>query len=239
MCTRFILERAAAQAGFARLGLEALAAAVDSAVESFNILPGTRLAAVRASHEFFSPHWGFRAPAADPARSLLVNARSETLAERPAFRDAFRLRRCLIPATGFYEWEKRGAGRLPWLFRLADSAPFAFAGLWQPGSASDPTADPDAVMVTTAANSIVGRLHDRMPVMLTNSTACETWLDPRASPNALAALFIPLSDAALQATPVSPRINQPAFNSPACLTPAVHGLAPRSANDAAPEFDFS
>jgi putative SOS response-associated peptidase YedK len=235
MCTRFILERAAAQAGFARLGLEALSAAVASAIESFNIPPGTRLTAVRASNEFFSPHWGFRAPATDPARSLLVNARSETLAERPAFRDAFRLRRCLIPATGFYEWEKRGAGRLPWLFRLADSAPFAFAGLWSPASETET----DAVMVTTAANSTVGRLHDRMPVMLTNSAACETWLDPRASTDALAALFIPLSAAALHATPVSPRINQPAFNSPACLTPAVHGLAPRSTNDSAPEFDFS
>ena len=111
MCTRFVLEIPAAEAGFKKFGLDVLASAVAKAMSRFNIAPGTDLLALRAGDKprtarVFTPRWGF-VPANSSLPSLggpLTNARAETLAQKPTFRDAFRRRRCLIPATGFYEW---------------------------------------------------------------------------------------------------------------------------------------
>lgn len=239
MCTRFLLERGAAEAGFRRLGLEVLAAAVVAATERFNIAPGTPLTALRAGERagtarVFEPCWGFRAArgaAASGGGSLLVNARGETAAEKPSFREAWRRRRCLVPATGFYEWEKRGRARLPWLFRRREGAPFVFAGLWEPRAEGGAA----AVIVTTVANALLARVHDRMPVMLTGAEACRAWLDPRTEEAALAALVAPLDAAEMEARPVSPRMNRAEFDSPECMRPAEHGLAARD-EDGTPEL---
>jgi putative SOS response-associated peptidase YedK len=234
MCTRFLLEGAAAEAGFKKLGLDALAAAVSRAMDRFNIAPGTDLLALRAGEKPrtarpFTPRWGFHAPGSPPSAPgpLLVNARSETLPQKASFREAFRLRRCLVPATGFYEWEKRGRARLPWLFRRLGATPFAFAALWEPAADGPPA----AVLVTTTANTLLARIHDRMPALLTDAESCRAWLDPHADENALSALLCPLPADTLIATPVSPRINRPDFDSPECLRPVVHGLAPSDEND--------
>lgn len=228
MCTRFLLDGQTSRAGFARLGLPALAAAATAAADRYNIGPAATLAAVRhPATSPFSARWGFR-PAWENSGSLLLNARCETLTEKPSFRDSFHRRRCLVPATGFYEWEKRGRARLPWVFRLAPAAPaapppaFAFAALWSPETETD-----SLVLVTTAANSLLARIHDRMPVLLRDAAACLAWLDPDATPADLAPLFIPPPADALQATPVSPRLNHLDFEGPACIAPATHGLAPR------------
>lgn len=227
MCTRFLLERGDAAAGFKKLGLDALAAVVAKAIDRFNIAPGTELLALRAGDKpgtarAFAPRWGFRpARAAGDGAPLLVNARAETLAQKPSFREAFRRRRCLVPATGFYEWEKRGRARLPWLFRRADALPFAFAALWEPNADGEPA----AVLVTTAANALLAPIHDRMPVLLTDAEACRAWLDSQTAEAALGKLLAPRPAAEWTATPVSPRMNRAGLDSPACVRAAAHGLA--------------
>jgi putative SOS response-associated peptidase YedK len=233
MCTRFLLERGAAEAGFKKLGLDALAAAVAKAIDRFNIAPGTELLALRVGERpgtarAFAPRWGFRsARAAEDGAPLLVNARAETLAQKPTFREALRRRRCLVPATGFYEWEKRGRARLPWLFRRADGGPFAFAALWEP--VGENTAA--LVLVTTEANALLSPIHDRMPALLPSAEACRAWLNPRTDDPTLGKLLAPRPADELTATPVSPRVNQPDFDSPECVRPSVHGLAARSRDD--------
>ena len=240
MCTRFLLERAAAEAGFKKLGLDSLASAVAKAMDRFNIAPGTKLLAVRAGEKprtarVFTPRWGFAAsppPSSGSSLlapgSLLTNARAETLAQKPSFREAFRHRRCLIPATGFYEWEKRGRARLPWLFRRAGAEPFAFAGLWEPHAADG---QPATVIVTTVPNELMAPLHHRMPALLTSAEACRAWLDFSATEADLAALLTPADAAQMTATPVSPRVNRSDFDAPECIVPAVHGLASRDEDD--------
>jgi putative SOS response-associated peptidase YedK len=240
MCTRFLLERAAAEAGFKKFGLDSLASAVAKAMDRFNIAPGTELLALRAGDKprtarVFTPLWGYPAVASSSSGSLLpapssplTNARAETLAQKPTFREAFRHRRCLIPATGFYEWEKRGRARLPWLFRRAGAEPFAFAGLWEPHAAGG---RPAAVIVTTAPNELMAPLHHRMPALLISAEACRAWLDFSATESDLASLLTPADAAQMTATPVSPRINRSDFDSPECIAPAIHGLAPRDDDD--------
>lgn len=229
MCTRFVLEAPAAEAGFKKLGLDALADVVARAIDRFNIAPGASIAALRAGDKprtarAFAPRWGFRtAMTAGDGTQLLVNARAETLAQKPAFREAFRSRRCLVPATGFYEWEKRGRARLPWLFRRTDALPFAFAALWEPAVDGAYA----AVLVTTEANSLLAPIHNRMPALLTQADACRAWLDPHADEASLRDLLAPRPEAEWTATPVSPRMNRADFDSPECVRPAVHGVAAR------------
>ena len=235
MCTRFVLEIPIAEAGFKKFGLDVIAAAVAKAESRFNIAPGTDLLALRAGDKprtarVFTPRWGlFLSGSPVPAPgSLLVNARAETLAQKPAFREAFRRRRCLIPATGFYEWEKRGRARLPWLFRRAGSEPFAFAGLWEPRTADG---EPAAVIVTTPPNELMAPLHHRMPALLASAEACRAWLDASATESDLAAFLAPADASQMTATPVSPRMNRSEFDSPDCVAPAVHGVSARDEAD--------
>ncbi|KNG94056.1 SOS response-associated peptidase [Pseudaestuariivita atlantica] len=120
---------------------------------------GRRLVSMRWG---FLPHW-YKTPTDGP---LLINARAETIAEKPAFRSAARDRRCLIPATGFYEWTKDAEGnRLPWYITRADGEPMVFAGVWQDWTRGDSPVRSCAI-VTTGANEQIGSIHHRMPVIL-------------------------------------------------------------------------
>ena len=148
------------------------------------------------------PHW-----AEDPAvGNRLINARAESVATRPAFRDPFLQRRCLVPAQGFYEWKKFGRAREPWLIRLKGGATFAFAGLWDRWSRGEGNAIESCALITTSANALVAPVHGRMPVLLDRG-AYERWLDPRASEADLRALLAPFSAEAMEMFPVSPRVN--------------------------------
>ena len=158
------------------------------------------------------PHW-----AADP-RELgvtTINARAETVAERPAYRDAFARKRCLIVADGFYEWS---AGTPHWITR-EDGAPFAFAGLWASWRPpSDDAVEPlrSCTIVTTAASGPVRALHDRMPAILP-ADGEQAWLDPDTPAPELHELLVP--SAALVARPVSRAVNDARHDAPDCLDP--------------------
>ncbi len=194
-----------------------------------NIAPSQDVAAVRlASGEsgevgrrFVWLRWGLiPAWAKDPAiGSRTINARAETVAEKPAFRAAFRERRCLIVADGFYEWKTEAGGKQPYRITLVDGGPFALAGLWErwagpPGG----EAIESCTIVTTEANARLRAIHPRMPVILAPG-AFDPWLDP-ATPGAEAqGLLGPYPSEALTYYRVSPRINSPANDDPALIEP--------------------
>jgi putative SOS response-associated peptidase YedK len=148
-----------------------------------------------------------------------INARAETASEKASFREAFARRRCLVPATGFYEWQKTDAKRRqPWLIRLASGRVFAFAGLWEPAAAL-PGAVPTCTILTTEPNDIARPIHDRMPVILDPSDYAR-WLDPEVTiPAEVRPLLRPFPAAAMTAFPVTAAVNNPSFDDPACLAP--------------------
>ena len=151
------------------------------------------------------------------AKPLLVaNARTETLLAKAAFRDAGQHRRCLVPADGFYEWEKQGRTRLPHCFFLKTGRPFFFAGLWEPERADTPAA---FAIVTTAPNALLQPIHDRMPVMLGPNSG-PAWLgdEPLAAAQ-LARLGRPLRADLMTSHRVDPQVNNVRYEAPDCTTP--------------------
>ncbi|HZL25576.1 MAG TPA: SOS response-associated peptidase [Acidobacteriaceae bacterium] len=161
---------------------------------------GTReLAAMRWS---LVPHW-----ATDKSIAYkTINARAETIATAPAFRDAFKRHRCLIPATGFYEWKKVGAGKQPYHIGMIDGAPFAFAGLWSSWKNPEGEWMDTYTVVTTTPNELAAKVHNRMPVILAAEDYAR-WLDV-AQPNA-GELLRPYPADEMKAYPVSTRVNTP------------------------------
>ena len=154
----------------------------------------------------------------------MINARAETLAERPAYREAFERRRCLVIADGFYEWEKLEDGRKqPWRVTRPGGEPFAFAGLWASWrGAPDPNERlRSCTIVTTQASTSISAIHDRMPVMLPGPDAEAAWLAPDASSDELRALLVPADDATLEQTPVSPAVNDARYDGPDCIVPVT------------------
>ena len=133
-----------------------------------------------------------------------INARAETVATAPAFRDAFRRRRCLVVADGFYEWQKRNGGKQPYLVRVRGSGPFAFAGLWESWTdkASGERTE-SCTIIVTRANALVAPIHDRMPVILAPADYA-AWLDPAAADGRT--LLRPYPAESMEAWPVSPRV---------------------------------
>lgn len=189
----------------------------------YNIAPGTDCAVIRgAAAAAAEPmHWGF-APRwlRDPSKAQ-INARAETVLEKPMFRDSFRKRRCLVPADGWYEWARDGGRRQPWFFQLAGATPFAFAGLWTPPR--DDGSPPTFAILTTAPNDFAARVHHRMPVILRERDWAE-WLDEHPQgPGRLQFLCRTWHDAPLEAWPVSTAVNRPQFDEPACVEPLVSG----------------
>lgn len=158
------------------------------------------------------------------AGAKMINARAETVADKPAFRRAFRERRCLVPADGFYEWQATGGRKQPYYLTLPEHRPFAFAGLWERwrSPASGETID-SCTIIVCAANPQVRPVHDRMPVIL-EPQAFDAWLDPAAPPDVLKALLQPYAGP-LAVQPVSSRVNSVRNDDPSCLAPVAAGNA--------------
>ena len=191
----------------------------------YNIAPTQQVLAVRmdeaSQKEYAWFRWGLVPSWADDLKigQRLLNARSETVGEKPAFRDAIRKRRCLIAADGFYEWQGEKGSKQPYFIHRPGREPFAFAGIW------DRWHDPDGKLIetcsilTTEANGLMRPLHDRMPVILLKENHAR-WLDS-ANKQAcdLQDLFQPLPDDALQLHPVSTKVGNPRFEDPSCVEP--------------------
>lgn len=159
----------------------------------------------------------------DPSiASSLINARAETLYEKPSFRTAFKRRRCLIPATGFYEWGKgEGKTKQPYYIHLADNQIFAFAGLWETWHSPDSDMIETCTIITTEPNDLIRRLHHRMAVIL-DPPDYELWLSPdELPPSALMPLLKPYPPENMRYYPVSPLVNNVRNDSPACIKPFV------------------
>jgi putative SOS response-associated peptidase YedK len=191
----------------------------------YNIAPTQPVAAVRAGEagrELVRLRWGLVPPWSRDTKQAPINARSETAADKPMFRAALRKRRCLVPASGFYEWaalagEKR---KQPYCFRPRDERrPFAFAGLWERWEGPDGPVE-SCCILTTGANELVRPVHDRMPVILPRQHWAE-WLDPALQEaGGVVPLLRPYPADAMRAYPVGPLVNNPRNNLPECLAPA-------------------
>jgi putative SOS response-associated peptidase YedK len=200
---------------------------LDSTVEvppSYNVAPTQQVAAVIEDEEgrrLEMLRWGLVPSWADDPDigARMINARSETAPEKPSFRRAFRGRRCLIPADGFYEWKREEGGKQPYYFRMQDGYPFAFAGLWESWDKGDGTLR-TCTILTTRANPVLEGIHDRMPVILPHD-AYNAWLDPDADREELGELMIPYPGDDLEAYPVSRFVNSPRNNDERCIEPAA------------------
>ena len=148
----------------------------------------------------------------------LINARSESASEKPAFRAAFKARRCLVPADGFYEWKKQeGKQKQPYLVRSADGSPFAFAGLWDGWTGPDGDTLESCTILTTDANDLTRPIHDRMPVIL-KPEYYDLWLDPAVKdPALLKPLLRPYPSEEMVTQPVSPKVNRATYDAPDCV----------------------
>jgi len=191
----------------------------------YNIAPSRPVMAVRADaaggREAALLRWGLVPSwSKDPAvGSRLINARSETVREKPSFRNAFRRRRCLIPASGFYEWLQKGRGKQPYYIRMRDGRVFAFAGLWERWEAPEGGAVETCTILTTGANAVLAPIHDRMPVILARPEYGK-WLDPALKDaDSLVPLLAPFPGDGMVAYPVSPRVNAPSADDEDCVAP--------------------
>lgn len=173
--------------------------------------------------------WGLVPPwAGDPAiGNRLINARAETLATKPSFRQALKRRRCAVPADGFFEWKKHAGGRTPYYLRRTDGRPLALAGLWE--SWRDPAGGPALdtfTVITCPPNALLATLHDRMPVVLPDDRLRD-WLRPGDMVPAEAAdLLVPCPAEAMEARRVSAAVNSPANDGPALIEPAAEADDP-------------
>lgn len=219
MCGRFTLATPAEQIA-ALFGLEE----VPELAPRYNIAPGQPIAVVRLSgsgrRELIWARWGLvPAWARDPALGArMINARCETVAEKPAFRAALKQRRCLVPADGFYEWRRDGPRKQPLYFSLVDGSPFAFAGLWERWQGTGGPLE-TCTILTTAAGEAVSSVHDRQPVIVAPADY-GPWLDPATSGSAalrmaLQAELAPL----LRSYPVSSLVNDPSNDVPEARRP--------------------
>ncbi len=208
----------------------------------YNIAPTQPIAIVRGdagTRRFALVRWGLlpswvKEPGDFP---LLINARSETAAEKPAFRAAMRHRRCLIPANGFYEWRKTPAGKQPYWVRPADGRLLAFAGLWEIWSDRDGGEIETAAILTTASNRRLADIHDRMPAVIPPS-AFDAWLDTAGhAPGDVADLLKPAPDDAFEPVPVSRRVNRVSNDDPSLQEPDAPAAAAAEAETDPPQAD--
>jgi len=187
----------------------------------FNIAPSQPLLAIpndgRRQATFFL--WGFIPSWAKDSgfERRLINARGETLAEKPSFKGAFKYRRCLILADGFYEWQGTGKTKTPHFIFMKSRQPFAFAGLWSDWESSDGSRLKTCTIVTTTPNEVVAPIHKRMPVILP-PTAYLAWLDPRLRTDLLP-LLKPYPAEEMDAHPVSDLVNNPKNDRAECVVP--------------------
>jgi len=226
MCGRYTLTASPEQLA-ELLGIEE----VEDFAPRFNIAPTQEVPVARVllqgdGRQLDLLRWGL-VPfwAKDPKiGNRMINARAETVAEKPAYRTALRRRRCLVMADGFYEWRKTPEGKQPYYITLEHGGPFAIAGLWEKWDKGDPILS--CTLLTTTPNELVARVHNRMPVILAPEDY-DLWLDPGVQdPEALRHLLGPFPAAQMMAVPVSTLVNSPRNDQPDCQLPVGPPLEP-------------
>jgi putative SOS response-associated peptidase YedK len=205
----------------------------------YNIAPTQPIAIVRlieGRRQFALVRWGLLPSwVKDPKTfSLLINARAESLTDKPAFRAAMRYRRCLIPADGFYEWKASGPRKQPYFVRAKSGGPLAFAGLWETWMGPNGEELETAAIVTTRANRALAGMHDRMPAIVPPD-AFNLWLDC-AGVDAETALAVvaPAPEALLEAYEISTDVNRTANDNPKLIEPLSANATPEPAPEPAP-----
>lgn len=177
---------------------------------------------LRALHWGLIPRWS-----KDPGiGSRMINARAESVAEKNSFKSAFKKRRCLILADGFYEWQRnqsKTGPKQPYYVRIQTGTPYAFAGLWESWEGDDGTGNPRTIhsttIIKTEANELVGKIHHRMPVILSPESYA-IWLDTSIqAPEEIMPLLVPYPSDQMEAFPVSTHVNSPANDDPECIEP--------------------
>jgi putative SOS response-associated peptidase YedK len=164
--------------------------------------------------------------------TLLINARGESVNDKPAFRNAMKRRRCLFPADGFYEWKREGAGKRPYFARLKSGGPLAFAGLWETWTGPNGEEMETAAIVTTAANRTLAAIHDRAPVIVPPE-AFDFWLDTiNVDAKTAAAAIAPAPEGSMEVYEISPAVNLVANDSPALIEPYSADAAATAAKPA-------
>ena len=196
----------------------------DDFIPRYNIAPSQSISALRLSpehgkRELTDLKWGLVPFWAKDASigSRMINARSETAAEKPSFRDAFKKRRLLIPASGFFEWKKEGGAKQPYYIYQKNGQPFSLAGLWERWEKGEEPLE-SCTILTTGPNTLIASLHDRMPVII-SPRDFEKWLDPQTGSAELLHLLKSYPPEEMAAHPVSPAVNKPTNNSPELIEP--------------------
>ncbi len=196
----------------------------DRIAPRYNIAPGGAIAAVinSAPDALSYPVWGFLPSwnKGDGRMKPIINARGESLLEKPAFRNSFRYRRCIIPATGFYEWQKQGRSAMPFLARVLSAELFALGGIWNITRGPDENDTMSTAIITTPPNDLMKHIHDRMPLIIPKSRI-DLWLSPDdAHIDEIASLIAPYPVGDMTAYAVSSAVNSPSFDHPSCFEPA-------------------
>ena len=202
---------------------------VPNLAPRYNIAPTQPVAAVRISsstgeRELTHFHWGLIPRWAKDAKfgSRLINARSETAAEKPSFRTAFKYRRCLVPADGFYEWQRMNGRKQPVRITMKDGGLFAIAGLWEKWLSKDGSEIESCTLLTTEPNELLRPVHNRMPVLV-DPADFDQWLDTKSFQGAdVQPLMRPFSDEEMSFYPVSTHVNNPRNEDPACIEPLIN-----------------
>ena len=210
-----------------------------------NVAPTQPIGIVRMTdgyREYALVRWGLIPSwVKDPrAFSLVINARGESVNEKPAFKNAMKYRRCLVPADGFFEWKREGEKKRPWFVRHRGGGPIAFAGLWENWIGPNGEEVETAAIVTTTASRSISHIHDRMPVILPPE-AFDFWLDPKVDALTAAAAIAPAPDAEIEAYEVSSAVNRTANDTPALVEPLTEPEAepepPKRAKKEKPKVD--
>jgi putative SOS response-associated peptidase YedK len=220
MCGRFVLEHSPEQL----MKVYRLTSMPDLS-SRYNIAPSQQIAVVRQQNggdrELTSLQWGL-IPSWSKDSAIgykMINARSETVHEKPSFKQAFHSRRCIIPASGVYEWEKAGKEKIPHYIHLRDGDIMSLAGLWERWKSPEGKELETCTILTTAANSLVKKLHDRMPVIL-HRAEFDIWLDRDIyDVNRLTELFHPYPSDQIEEYVVTRDVNSPMNDSPDCIIP--------------------
>lgn len=188
----------------------------------YNCAPTQSLAVITSDHpdEFRFMRWGL-IPSWAKDLSIgvkMINARAETVSEKPSFRSALKSRRCLVPATGFFEWKREGKSKIPFLIRMKEQNGFCFAGLWDRWNSPEGGSIESFTIITTTPNELVSGIHDRMPVILPQESE-KRWLGTEGSVHDLTSLLQPFPSELMEARVISSRVNSTSNDDPTVLVP--------------------